>query len=336
LRRFANTGSDEKSIGIWNLRRAQHIPVGKLKTQAYRDYFYGKNLTIEKALGGVESRFASVSEDIIATRTLPSQYAADHHVIIAFIFLLYARTIYSEARVNEIADHLVQSLVAKNFGEDKKGLVNVKINDAVLHSMKYFAKSMPVVYDLDFCLVINNSPRGFITSDNPVVLYNQFLEARRPETNNIGLVSLGLQIFFPLSPGTYLIFYDKNIYGIGNRNQRIVTLSDSADIFALNQLQYVNCSNELFANENIDKIYLERLAEDTVNDRRNSIMSFEEYPDSHYPSRSLVKYQENEVRVRLNLSFIRILRKAQKLQLPNLLSIVRSPQVALLAEALEK
>jgi hypothetical protein len=335
LKRFANTGNG-KTIGVYSIKNSQYIPVAKLRTQAYKDYFYGKDLQIERALSGVESRFAEVRNKILAEELLPERYSKDHHVLIAFIFFLYARTIYSADRVNEIADHLVQSLVVKNFGEKRRGSVKTKINNAVLHSMKYFAKSMPIVYDLDFKLVINESGEPFITSDNPVVLYNQFLEPRRPTLNNIGLVSLGLQIFFPLTPESYLIFYDPAVYGVGDKKRRVIRVANASDVFAMNGLQYMNSRNELFGNENAGAHYFERLAATPALKRRDSVMHFDEYQHATDPLRTFVKYQEVEVKIGLKLSFVRSLRKAERLRLPNLLTLPRSPEVALLADYVEK
>ena len=54
-----------------------------------------------------------------------------------------------------------------------------------------------------------------MTSDNPVVLYNMFLE--RMGVDESGMGSRGAFIFMPLSPGLAIVLYDGKVYKIGNK-----------------------------------------------------------------------------------------------------------------------
>ena len=70
LKNFSNK-SDEKSIGIYNVKKNLFIPSGSLKDQNYIDYFYGKNGRIENSLQVIEGLSSSIIKDIITKKLLP-------------------------------------------------------------------------------------------------------------------------------------------------------------------------------------------------------------------------------------------------------------------------
>ena len=92
--------------------------------------------------------------------------------------------------------------------------------------------------DLDVKILINKSNIPFITSDNPIVKYNQFLEERKWNGSKTGFGLVGLQIFVPLNQYITLIFYDSSIYKIGNRKQIKIEINRNDEIQQLNLLQY--------------------------------------------------------------------------------------------------
>ncbi|WP_461622080.1 DUF4238 domain-containing protein, partial [Bradyrhizobium sp. 23AC] len=77
----------------------------------------------------------------------------------------------------------------------------------------------------------------FITSDHPVVFYNQYAEHRTIRSNT-GLASKGLQIFYPISPYHIIILYDEAIYKIGAKKSTSVDVTSVSDVQQLNDLQW--------------------------------------------------------------------------------------------------
>lgn len=84
------------------------------------------------------------------------------------------------------------------------------------------SNSIKRTFDLKVKLLINTTVTPFITSDHPVIRYNQFLEMRRHPGGNAGLAAKGLQVFLPLSPKHMLLFYDDWVYKVGGRSQEML------------------------------------------------------------------------------------------------------------------
>jgi hypothetical protein len=74
----------------------------------------------------------------------------------------------------------------------------------------------PLLLDLHNKLLINKTSVEFITSDHPIVMYNQLLTFRT-FGSNCGVACKGLQIFYPLDPKKVLMLYDGQIYRVGSK-----------------------------------------------------------------------------------------------------------------------
>ena len=57
--------NDGKSIGIWLKGTNHYIKRGNLKNQAYCNYFYGKDVTLENELSELEDNAASIIFQIL-------------------------------------------------------------------------------------------------------------------------------------------------------------------------------------------------------------------------------------------------------------------------------
>jgi len=68
LKRFSK---NKKSISLYNLKSERKFDEAKLKTQAYRDYFYGKDLVLEGLLGDIEKDAAYLFRQIDELGSLP-------------------------------------------------------------------------------------------------------------------------------------------------------------------------------------------------------------------------------------------------------------------------
>src|SRR5207237_4965802 len=89
-------------------------------------------------------------------------------------------------------------------------------------------------------LVTDRVP-GFVISDHPVVLYNQYAEHHADLQHCLGITGLaakGLQMFLPLSPAVTLAVFDPSTYQYGGR-ERIVVRAGPQDVTYLNRLQAI-------------------------------------------------------------------------------------------------
>jgi hypothetical protein len=91
------------------------------------------------------------------------------------------------------------------------------------------------------------SPDGafFLTSDNPVMLLNQFCSKVDRFRNHAGFGKAGFQLLLPVSPRLCLIFYDAKVYKVGHRRDRLVSLS-ADDVEIVNALQIQSAEEFVF------------------------------------------------------------------------------------------
>ncbi|MGP8213984.1 MAG: DUF4238 domain-containing protein [Bacteroidia bacterium] len=109
-------------------------------------------------------------------------------------------------------------------------ILNSLLTASAALNLQSLVSSLEVATDLACKLIINNSDISFITCDNPVIRYNQFLEKRKFPGGREGLAIKGLQIFYPICPSLALLFYDNRVYKIGYKKQQSVVTSNSNDI----------------------------------------------------------------------------------------------------------
>ena len=216
----------------------------------------------------------------------------------------------------------IRKIIFKNsphsalVGSQRKEFDNPAINYlGIIASTQLDPKNVPM--HLDYKLIENTTPTPFITSDNPVVMYDQFFE-KRGIPGGIGLKSKGLQIFFPLSPTLYILFYDGNIYKVGSRKHSIVKVNDIKDIDTMNMMQCANACKTLYFNHQIEKFYIEKLYEKAKKFRRREKVSVKEFKLGHlskHEKSSLIQLFFIPLKMNLSLSFIHETKKAKRYKL---------------------
>lgn len=261
LRHFS---ADGKSIGVFNLRRQKAIPIATLENQACKDWFYGTDLKAERSLSGIEGVAAKIFSKIITTGYIPSRFSFDHHALISFIALQRARTEAAESESNEQTDKLgkmfLKHVLTKKDPDLLKFLPKVKITDqgAVAENMKFSLIYSPLLYDLNFKLIQNETDIAFITSDAPVVMHNQLVEKFNSSTL-IGYTNTGLQIWMPISPDKAIIFYDSAAYDVGGSHSRLIIFRNPSHVQQLNEFQWELAYKNLYFSPKTDPV---KIAED--------------------------------------------------------------------------
>jgi hypothetical protein len=126
--------------------------------------------------------------------------------------------------------------VARNdptLSEDLRAhLDDVKVvhDNPVIYTMNIAGKTAIALHDLTPVLIHNEAKIEFISSDAPVVLFNQWAQQVK-HRGVLGWASAGLQVFLPLSPRVLLLLYDRDVYSIEK-----TVLSKSSSVQALNAL----------------------------------------------------------------------------------------------------
>ena len=156
--------------------------------------------------------------------------------------------IRTPAFVQHIENHLSAGLSSGyNAYADKEGLekaslpINIPDADVMLWSQM---DMVSVVCDLDI-RYLSSSREGFLTSDQPVVVYNPW--ALKGGFARNGLGCRGLMLFLPISGGISIMLYDSEVYSIRSRDRRseFITIARD-DEERLNKLQMVGNRSVLY------------------------------------------------------------------------------------------
>jgi hypothetical protein len=278
LRQFSYN-ENGKQIGVFNTNNSFFKADAKLKTQAYKPFFYGKDGSIENELANVEDEIAPLLTSIRANNEVPAFNTQERLRLLHFIILMSVRNPMASEEVIESGKQLRKTISDMSGGMaeiDAAEMMNSE--EAVQMVLQQLAMYVTSCTDLKTKLILNQTETPFITSDNPVVKYNQFLEQRKWPGGITGYGSVGLQLFLPIDTQRLLLFYDDSIYKVGGRRKKILDLKNPTDIDQINLLQFLNCKSILFFNEKASEPYLNMLLHQSKRYRKANLKVTEIYP----------------------------------------------------------
>lgn len=342
LKNFALDAS-RKNLGIFNIDRQKFILSGTLKDQAYKHYLYGHDLAIENAFSVQEGRTAKVIRAVINQNSISFLTEIEYYYLLEFVICLRERTVYSFSEINESTDKLAKAFISSDKAAPKDIDLNklqIKLKETANTAMYNAGVMMPYTFDLAVKLVVNETKTPFITSDNPVVFYNQFLEDKHKVGSNTGIATKGLEIILPLSPRHTIIFFDKDVYKIGGKNKITIDTIASSDILAFNKLQYINANHNLYFNGEIQEYQIRDLVGRNTHNRRKEKSRVDQYlvEMNDDKEHDLLHHYSCDIKCKFKVSFIHILKKARKYKLKDncLIAPVRDEEFCRLHKAFMK
>lgn len=237
LKLFSN---DQKTIQTFNLKRQKSYQTS-IDHICSKPYFYSKSQEIENALSSLEGSHAEIIKNVVNSQAFPVN-GKEYVLLLSFLTLQHARTIKSKTKAVKMMegffDNIVTSLIGKNS--------DVKIVDPSIHlsRIKNSLQLAPLIFDLAPVLLINNTAKSFISSDNPIVFHNTCFN-KIPNIGVLGLQSPGLQIFCPLGDKTMLMMYDPACYAVKISENYTVSVQSENEIDSINALQFINCDENI-------------------------------------------------------------------------------------------
>lgn len=278
LRNFSFHGN-EKQIGVFNLNNQHFCPTAKLKTQGSKNFFYGRDGIVENKLSQTEGIFAKVLKNIIDSGDLPQKDTEEHWNLLKFVAFTELRNPVkienTKSMFKEIQRSVLETDPKANLNEIFPSASHDEIIGLSLSSWTDIVKNSR---DLDFKLLLNNTNSPFISSDFPVVKYNQYLQWRKWPQAKTGFGQTGLQIFFPLNSKMTIVFFDSGIYKVGNKKQKTYSINKTQDIDSINILQFVNCFETVYFDEKGTENYIRNLYLSSKKYKRaNIVKSHETY-----------------------------------------------------------
>lgn len=298
LKLFSN---NSKSIGTWNSKIDKIINDASIVGMASRDNLYGSDQNLEKELASWEKDWSITIHKIIETNKIET--LDDFASILTFITIGSTRTLKNADISNYISDYLAKIMLTNKIPQKILNGMKIKMDIPNLMSMKVAADMTIILSDLKYFVIENVSTVAFITSDNPICLYNKFY-VQRKYNRNYGWGTAGLIVLLPLTPEKCLCLYDPMVYRTITSNS--VILDSGRDIVHINRLLTRNAYHNIFFNNQKDcRIINIKSAYQTV-DIENSIRPFG----------PLLQIGGNSILDRYDLNFLKIRKKYKKISLP--------------------
>lgn len=233
--------AEDAAISLFNLDRMTLISNAPVKNQCSRDYFYGKDEQLEKAIQLIESGYGRALRDLIQNNRAFSE--GNKIVFRTFWLFQHLRTEAAAMRAVQMAE------ATRNLADFSPGEFDLGIKDAVQISCRAFADSMHEIDDLKFCIIKNKTGVPFVTSDNPAVLTNKWrLEKDRAPGHSFGMGSAGMLALLPITPKLLFLGYDGDVYSVPNE-RGIVEVKSARDVIALNQHQFLQCVANVYLHD---------------------------------------------------------------------------------------
>jgi len=266
FQRFFSYENNGKTIGMFNTQRNLFKSQVSITSQLSSDYFYGRDGELEEWLSQLEKDSAPIYREMWEKEKLPITQSTDHFKMLHFMVALDLRNPIHFKIVNDFEKKLpsTKSKISEgNLSTDMvQGLKEHQTDQGKLNSLKTAELLVSDLLELKYKLIKNTTSNPFIISDNPLVLYNQFLEKRNwkfGSQRDFGLK--GLQLFLPLNDSYMLAIYDPNIYKLGTKKEQIVIIDDKNSVDQLNLLQFLNSETTVNFNHKASEHYVNTLYE---------------------------------------------------------------------------
>ncbi len=245
MKNFANG----KLFNLYNYKQnlmKNDIPYA---SQCYKNNFYGKDKKTENELSILETKWSVAIKNVLEHSN--GINIEDERLIKQFCCYQYLRT---EKAVEQTKYSLYEAykkmipiilqfegMTATEQQIEKyafKYANDLNVEKSVKNYIKIAKENYKMLYSLKLVILENQTDIEFITSDNPIIIGNEF-----QSENGLGINSIGVYFLFPISPSKYVLIYDDKIYTkiFGN----IVLNKNQVQMLNISQLQ--NCLENIFS-----------------------------------------------------------------------------------------
>lgn len=317
LKNFSVSGN-QKTINLFNPKNELFVQGAAIKNQSSKDYFYGKDGRIEEGLSQIENILAPKIADLTNSDKLPRKFSDDHFAILIFMILNDLRNPTSIDQIKSFTRLANEQIEFFSEGKSIDTIPEISHDFAMELSFSNYEEILKICLDLDYKLLINRTDRGLLTCDFPSIKYNQFLEKKNMYGSITGYSTLGLQLFLPINPNKCILFYDPEIYKVGNKKDKTIYLS-SDDVDQLNILQILNCWKNAYFNEQVDESYIKDLYKRCKRFKKANISRATSHKviknDEILKNEQIIHFRSTDLRINLQLNHVKFTRKANSFNL---------------------
>ncbi len=236
-------GRDNSAIRVFNIASGRYIEAAPIKGQCARDYFYGRDLMLERALQPVEGMYAAIVAKLSsAPETINNK---DMQLLRFFALLQTFRTYSYVEKLMAMSDQNYADMVAAGAGSQDIPRMITSMDRAVHMAINHAMRTQSTIDDLDAVVIRNRTKIDIVTSDDPAIQTNRlFLQKRGSE--GFGFGSAGAMIYLPLTPRFAFLAFDPYVYHVPGRRHELVDVIDGRDIDALNELQFLHARENIY------------------------------------------------------------------------------------------
>lgn len=266
FQRFFSYENNGKTIGMFNTQLNLFKNQVSISSQLSSDYFYGRDGELEEWLSQLEKDSAPIFREMWEKEKLPISKSPGHLKMLQFMVILDLRNPIHFKILSNFEQKLPTTRSKISEGNVPTDLVPAlkghQTDKGKLNSLKSAELLASDLLDLKYKLIKNTTSNPFIISDNPLILYNQFLEKinwKFGSQRDFGLK--GLQLFMPLNDSYMLAVYDPNIYKLGTKKEQVVIINDKNSVDQLNVLQFLNSETTVNFSDRASEHYIYTLYE---------------------------------------------------------------------------
>jgi Protein of unknown function (DUF4238) len=235
---------ESKLIGIAKVAPFKFIGAGPIRGQCQKQNFYSDSPGADKLLGTTESDLAPVVIDVVLREDFDSPQLVALRLLAVLLHIrtkkaLETAKVFPKYIAYEVIKHGIETgrlppPPGGRWSEDMMdfdGVAGSLIKEAVIPCWME-------MQTMQLKLLRAPPNECFITSDNPVVILNEFCSRANSPRSFAGFSLTGFQLLLPLSPNICLFFFDQKVYKIGPRSSRVVAISaDHVEILNALQIQ---------------------------------------------------------------------------------------------------
>jgi hypothetical protein len=229
------------AINLHNISSSRAVRNAPVKGQCAKDYLYGHDIGLERALQRFEGEYARVLR--VLEGSMEQLAAADLDLLRAFAYLQYSRTDMAMRRMRIMQEGMHNAL----YEGRPITPPDLDLSDRAMmrRSVRAYTDLRKFIEDLKVCIVKNETHHDFITSDDPSIFTSRFYVQRLRDIS-FGIASSGALFFLPLTPRLLLMCYDGNVYTVPEKRGCYASIISEADAFALNELQYLKAAENIY------------------------------------------------------------------------------------------
>ncbi|MCI8545558.1 MAG: DUF4238 domain-containing protein [Bacilli bacterium] len=310
MKNFANDNKQFNVIDIFKKKCYNNVPY---MNQCYENYFYDKDNKWENELGILEVKWSTLINKIICEDYYPSE---DEKIILKeFAMFQKNRTKYHSEELKSLIWTNLKVGVELEFNSKNKyfdelefeklkdDFLKDKMQNVIQESLEMSRSACKHINDLELCIIKYNTKKKLISSDNPIINYNNFY------FRSTGYDNAGIIIFFPISSEILIVIYDSKMY-TGNDNKKLIISNNEYEVKYLNYYQILNSNGLIFYK---DSEMTKELITSLNNNKIKKYLKYNKNTPSVIgpPNEKIIMMQSNYILLQHNFTFAQLPLKAR-------------------------